>query len=375
MQNAAGKQSVSTTFHERIGHDAMPEKSNLSPVHVYNEWDPVEEIIVGAPQYAALPHNDKGFEAIQRSTKDLFQALSSGAYPQKIIEETEEDIQLFIAELQKLGIIVRRPDPIQHNDDIKTLDWAASHFFCYCPRDVLLAIGTTIIESPNVFRSRYFETFAYRNILVDYMLKGSKWISAPKPRLLDEGYNLSDPKSLALRDLEPVFDAANIIRAGRDIFYLVSDSGNEMGLLWLQSILGDDYRVHACRNLYSSMHIDSTLGLLRPGLVLINPTRVTPDNIPEPLKKWDTLVAPEMVEIKYSEMGSFSTPWLGMNLLMLSPTLAVVDKHQKPLIKLLEQQGIDVLPLLLRHGRTLGGGFHCITLDVRRRGRLENYFS
>ena len=63
-----------------------------------------------------------------------------------------------------------------------------------------------------------------------------------------------------------------------------------------------------------------------------------------------------------------------MNLLMLAPDLAVVDKHQLPLIKMLETNGINVLPLTLRHGRTLGGGFHCITLDVRRKGKLESYF-
>lgn len=58
--------------------------------------------------------------------------------------------------------------------------------------------------------------------------------------------------------------------------------------------------------------------------------------------------------------------------LRLSPKLAVVDKHQTELIKLLESRGIDVRPILLRHGRTLGGGFHCITLDVRRKGNSEN---
>lgn len=63
-----------------------------------------------------------------------------------------------------------------------------------------------------------------------------------------------------------------------------------------------------------------------------------------------------------------------MNLLMLSPKLAVVDKNQYPLIKLLESKGIEVIPVLLRHARQLAGGFHCVTLDVRRTGKLENYF-
>jgi hypothetical protein len=43
-----------------------------------------------------------------------------------------------------------------------------------------------------------------------------------------------------------------------------------------------------------------------------------------------------------------------------------VDKHQKKLIKTLEENNITVVPLELRHSRTLGGGFHCVTLDLLR---------
>lgn len=345
----------------------------MSLVNVHNEWDPVEEIIVGSPLNAVMPFEDKGFQVIQQASHDLFDALQPGAIPQKIIDETEEDIQIFIEELSKGDIQVKRPEPIACTEKFRTLDWEAEHYFSYCPRDIMLAIGQTIIETPNVFRSRYFETVGYKDILLEYMMSGAKWIAAPKPRLLDSVYNALHKEKSALNNLEPIFDAANILRMGKDIIYLVSDSGNELGCQWLQSILGEKYRVHPCRNLYSSMHIDSTISLLRPGLALINPSRVCDDNLPLPLKNWDHLICPEMVIYKYSDLGSFSTPWLGMNLLMLAPDLAVVDKHQASLIKLLEKNGITTIPLVIRHGRTLGGGFHCITLDVRRKGMFEDY--
>lgn len=346
----------------------------MSLVNVYNEWDPVEEILVGTPQYARMPAIDKGFEVLRQASADLFDSLAPGSVPQQIIDETEEDIQIFIETLIKLNIRVKRPEPVLFQGTFKTLDFEAEHYFSYCPRDILLAIGDTIIETPNVFRSRYFETQAYKPVLLDYMRSGARWIAAPKPRLQDALYNDTDKNQSALRNHEPVFDAANVLRAGKDLFYLVSDSGNELGWQWLQGYLGDQYRVHPCRDLYSSMHIDSTISLLRPGLALINPARVTHENLPPLLKKWDLLTAPEMVEYHYSSAGSFSSVWLGMNLLMLAPELAVVDKHQLPLIRLLEQNHINVIPLALRHGRTLGGGFHCITLDVRRQGKLEDYF-
>ena len=37
------------------------------------------------------------------------------------------------------------------------------------------------------------------------------------------------------------------------------------------------------------------------------------------------------------------------------------------LIKKLESRNFTVIPLELRHSRTLGGGFHCVTLDTQRR--------
>ena len=70
-----------------------------------------------------------------------------------------------------------------------------------------------------------------------------------------------------------------------------------------------------------------------------------------------------------------SSPWIGMNLLMLAPDLAVADAHQTDLINLLEQHKINTIPLKLRHSRLLSGGFHCITLDVKRKGTLEDYFT
>jgi len=66
--------------------------------------------------------------------------------------------------------------------------------------------------------------------------------------------------------------------------------------------------------------------------------------------------------------------WIDMNAFSINPDLVVVDKDQTALIKLIEKQGIDVIPIKLRHSKMMGGGFHCVTLDIRRAGKLERYF-
>jgi scyllo-inosamine-4-phosphate amidinotransferase 1 len=346
----------------------------MSKVNTHNEWDPLEEVVVGSAIGARWPMINTDLHAIRfRGEKDLTHILT-GDIQQDVIEESEEDLNELAATLEKLGIVVHRPEPLDFSRKFATPDWNSDGMYNYCPRDIFLTVGNKIIETPMSFRSRFFETIAYKELCIKCLQHGSEWFSAPKPRLSDEMYNIQDKDKSALNELEPVFDAANVLKIGRDILYLISDTGNELGYTWLQTILGDNYRVHPCRNLYASSHIDTTIVPLKPGVVLVNPSRVNSNNLPKIFKKWNVLKAPEPVDIGYKGMSSGSA-WMSLNTLMLRPDLAVVDKHQLPLIRLLEKSHIDIIPLQLRHARTLGGGFHCVTLDIRRKGTLEDYSS
>jgi scyllo-inosamine-4-phosphate amidinotransferase 1 len=340
-------------------------------VLVHNEWDPLEEVIVGSAAGARIPARDLSLHAIEyreRSWGDI----PSGPFPSGMIAETEEVLDELAEALTGCGVTVHRPDPTDTAGCVSTPDWSTTGFYNYCPRDILLAVGDTIIEAPMPLRARSRECSAYTRLRVACVESGSKWIAAPPPRLLDEIYNLSDLEDLALRNLEPVFDAANLLRVGRDIVYLVSAGANELGAAWLQTALGDDYRVDCCHGLYDSTHIDTTIALLRPGLVLLNPERVTRENMPKVFRDWEHLWCPELVDIGYTGAPISSTA-IGMNLLMVNPELAIVECEQRELIKALEAKRIEVLPMHLPHARTMGGGFHCVTLDLRRRGELESY--
>jgi N-dimethylarginine dimethylaminohydrolase len=241
----------------------------------------------------------------------------------------------------------------------------------------MLVIGDQIIETPNVIRSRAQETFSYRAMLVDYMRSGARWYSAPKPMLLDSLFEVDLGKPTP-RNHEPAFDAANVLRLGQDLIYLVSGTGNEMGGQWLQTVLGGKYRVHFLKDLYYGSHIDSTLAALRPGLMLCNPARLNEATLPDILKQWEVIYSPPMESAGKRDADylskSIGSAWIDMNLFSINSDLVVVDRDQSGLIRLLEKQGIDVIPLKLRHSRMLGGGFHCVTLDIRRAGTLQRYF-
>ena len=98
-------------------------------------------------------------------------------------------------------------------------------------RDILIVIGDEIIEAPMAWRSRFFEYRAYRPLIKEYFKQGAKWTTAPKPQMTDQLYDTQYPMedvmerhALAAQgkfvttEFEPCFDAADFIRAGRDIF-------------------------------------------------------------------------------------------------------------------------------------------------------------
>jgi len=348
----------------------------MSVVWSCNEWDQLEEVVVGNPLRARYPTPDLSTRLAEFPDRSL-EEIPRGSFPQQIIEETEEDLSAFVAVLEDLGITVKRPETWPHEARFSTVHWEAEGYYNYCPRDIMLVIGDQIIETPNVIRSRAQETLSYRAMMVEYFKSGAKWYSAPKPMLLDSLFDVDLSKPTPRND-EPAFDAANVLRLGRDLIYLVSGTGNELGGQWLQTILGEEYRVHFFKDVYYGSHIDSTFVALRPGLMLCNPGRLSDDTLPDLLKQWEVIYSPPMEATgRYGAdyvKRSIGSNWIDMNLFSINPNLVVVDRDQKGLIKLLEKHGLEVIPLKLRHSKMLGGGYHCITLDIRRKGTLQSYF-
>jgi N-dimethylarginine dimethylaminohydrolase len=349
----------------------------MSRVWSCNEWDPLEEVIVGNPLQARFPTPDLSSQLAEFPDRSLAE-IPRGPFPDKIIEETEEDLNKFVQVLTDLGVTVRRPQTWPHEARFSTVHWESQGYYNYCPRDIMMVIGDQIIETPNVIRSRAQEAFSYRKLLMEYMESGARWYSAPKPMLLDslfQGVDLTKPTP---RNDEPAFDAANVLRLGQDLIYLVSATGNELGGRWLQTILGDKFRVHFLKDVYYGSHIDSTLVALRPGLLLCNPSRVNNDTLPNVLKQWKVIYSPPMENTGRYDADYLSkcigSDWIDMNAFSVNPNLVVVDSDQTALIRLLEKEGLDVIPLKFRHSKMMGGGPHCTTLDIRRAGALQRYF-
>jgi N-dimethylarginine dimethylaminohydrolase len=346
-------------------------------INTHNDWDPLEEIIVGHANHARVTL-DKSQHSFSYADKSWDQIKNmEGPLPQWVIDEANEDIEGLVQVLEDLDVKVHRPKIIDWSQEFSTMDWTSKGWYSWCPRDLILPLSDMLIETPSPTRSRYFETRLYDDILYQAFDDGALWFSAPKPRLLDDIYDLeNDVKGRStLLDHEICFDAPNIVRIGRDLLYQISNSGNLKGFKWLKRLLEPmGYRLHYSE-LYSYAHFDSTIIPLRPGLVLLNSSRVNPDNCPKLFDNWDKIYFEDCIAqgTKIPGYHSPCSPYIGLNILSVDPNTVICDSLQVPLMKELEKYDIDCIPVTFRHAMTLAGGIHCTTLDLRRKGTLENY--
>ena len=297
----------------------------------YNEWDKLKEVVVGIATHANWPSDDPVFAEEAGKTLWTETPVPSGPVPQWIVDEANEDLDILAKTIMAYGAIVRRPQPY---------NWIERKgMYNYCPRDRLLIAGDTVVDTAMMYPCRNQEIAALDNII-----SGQKIIRMPK----NSGM---------------VLDAANIARLGDTWLFLESFSGNRAAYDWLCAQF-PKINIELV-NFYAGVHIDSTVVPLREGLVLLNGHRVNESNCPQAFDSWTKLYVDEVVAQDFYQYP-YASKWIALNMLVLDPCTVICDRHQTNLIKLLEQHKFTVIPLELRHSRTLGGGFHCVTLDTWR---------
>ena len=299
----------------------------------YNEWDQLEEIVVGTAHFANWPSNDPVFALESQKTTWHETPVPSGPVPNRIIDEANEDLDRLTLTLEELGVTVHRPKMINFQKQ--------DGMYNYCPRDRLLIYGNTIVDPAMMYPCRDMETEA-----------------------LEEVIYRADTVLRMPRDQDMVLDAANVLRLNDRMLFLESASGNKRAYSWLSKQF-PDVTIELC-NFYSGVHIDSTIVPLREGLVLLNATRVNEKNCPQVFKDWEKIYIDDVYEQDFYQYP-YASKWIALNMLVVNPSTIICDRSQMNLIKILEQHKFTVIPLELRHSRTLGGGFHCVTSDLNRK--------
>jgi scyllo-inosamine-4-phosphate amidinotransferase 1 len=300
-----------------------------------NEWDPLEKVIVGIATHANWPMTDPVFAEEARNSLWTDTPAPSGPVPDFIVDQANRELDILSETLLRYGATVYRPKPVDH---------VATHgMYNYCPRDRILVYGDTMVDVNMMYPCRNQEIRSYYRL----MAEAKRILTMP-------------------RDAGMTLDAANICRLDDTWLFLESASGNRAAYEWLCEKF-PKVNIELC-NFYSGVHIDSTITPLREGLVLLNASRVTEENCPKALKDWEKIwVTEDQIVAQDFYQYPYASKWIAMNMLALDPETVIIDAAQTKLIQLLKTKGIDSIPLTLSHSRTLGGGFHCVTLDTKRR--------
>lgn len=315
-----------------------------------NEWGQLKKIIVGVADYARVPLMDRSLRYINYADKSDVSDVIHGLYPDIVIQEANEDLEGLVSVLQQQGVEVVRPER-------KPTD-----YYNFCPRDCIFIHKELSLATPMPLRSRKYNWKAFAHH-IDNLIH----VPCSCDNQLYNENCIGNKDVLALTEHSPSFDAANVIRANDDLLYLVSNTGNLKGARLLQNLVGPEVKVHLLKDVYSYIHIDSTVAFLREGLMMVNPSRVkSKDDLPEPFRSWDIIFAPEPYDTGYYGTYNNASPWGNLNLLSINENLVILEEHQHDTRKELEKYGIESIMIPWRHGRTLAGYFHCVTLDLDR---------
>ena len=395
-------------------------------VSSWNDWDPLKRVIVGRCDNSVIPPEEPATS--EKVPVDSEMRGMWGLRPLETVERGNECLENLVKILEDRGVVVDRPTPLQWNQAIGTPDFRNdSMMTCMPPRDILLTIGNEIMAAANSFRCRYYEYLAYWPLMEEYFEQDPdfKWTQAPRPRLTDRSYkhNYYDEKiSLEERlertaakdfvttEVEPMWDAADVMRMGKDLFIQHGLTTNRAAMDWFQRYY-PEYRVHAVNfpgDPYP-IHIDATFVPLRPGLIINNPHRP----LPEPQRAifeandWEVVDAaqpahdeppalcyssvwlsmnclvldPKTVIVEAAQPAHteppalcYSSVWLSMNCLVLDPKTVIVEASEVYQQEQMDKLGMNVIPCDLRDAYPFGGGLHCSTADVYREGECLDYF-
>lgn len=335
--------------------------------NVYQHWDPLKVCVVGRsypPEFYSwiqIPH-----------VRDLFE---------KIAIETEEDYQKIIGKLQEFNVEVLRPEI--HPDLSSYLLPDDSRYMIppMFPRDSMIMIGDIFYHDRRSLGIEEWKS-GYEHVIQCIRSQGNQ----TKISLNQQWIN-----------------GAMVSRIGRDL-YFGTDSYNVDQKILLEKLQPEfpDYRTHIVN---SGGHSDGTYCPVCPGLI------ISLQDIPtyaETFPGWEVVYLPgqswgavkPFLDLKAKNHGRWWIPgfeydqavidvvenwldhWVGyveetvfdVNMLIIDPKNVMVFNHNDQVFDALLRYGITPHIVPFRHRYFWDGGIHCVTLDLHREGKMQDYF-
>lgn len=233
-----------------------------------------------------------------------------------------------------------------------------------------MVVGDTVIVSCFSWHCRRHEAeLAYESTFQYLEAKGYRLIRPLTPPVHDTIFDVDPGAKFCTNNSRVAFDAADFIRLGTTIVGQLSNATNQKGIEYVRAHLPLGYELIIIETAKDkAFHIDATLVPIGPDTALYNPDAVSEEELRrhKPLNTWRLLPRPvKPVWHKYPPPYMCS-PWLSLNVLMLDEKRVFCEKDDLEMQAYYRDLGIEPIALPFKHVWSLGGSFHCATVDLRR---------
>jgi glycine amidinotransferase len=346
----------------------MP-SSRIPTVSADNEWSPLRSVIVGTAEHSCFPSEPEHMIEATMPSEHQANFKPHHAFPSEILKKAQIELDNFASILKREGIEVRRPTKV---------DWTKfGGYTGAMPRDGLMTVGNTIIEACFAWGCRRHEIqFAFANILQDLEEDDStKVIRAPiySHDTIYDGIKTGTNEhghAWAINNSRPAFDTADFMRFGKVIIGQLSNVTNMRGVEYLRAVIPPQYTVEVLdTDDPHAMHIDATILPLRKNLLIYNQDRVTEESLRKHavFRDWEMHPYPFAVEPRDDPPLFMTSPWLVLNALSIDENRIMVEAKDTRFANWIQEQfGMKAIMCPFQHVNSIGGSFHCATVDLVR---------
>jgi len=309
---------------------------------------------------------------------------------QKILKETNEDLQEFKRVLEGLGVEVHQPEPLDRS--ILGNKQQIPHVPLQ-PRDVFLTLGNKCYQQNTHQVYDYMKDIVHEDCLVDLFneVYGPGGASFEGHELISGANSVKLGKHIIM----PADGEKGDVHPDRPMFDHIIDKWKQLGYEIIQT---DEVG-----------HTDGIISFIKPGAFM----RVgkSPQQEKELLDKWDRLELGEQGSVLLSNSkwmqekslvngrwwidGEQDNPqlhkfindwcdhWVGyvaetvfdINTLGVSEECILVSSYNKEVFDFMKKHKVEPIIVPLRHRYFWDGGLHCCSLDLVREGDREDYIS
>lgn len=387
-------------------------------INSWDEFQPLEAVVVGST------YDSSFFDGVKdKKVADVFK---------KLVDETSEDIEYFKSQMRSHGIEVFQATPTELGYKTSILDYAdvngkigyntehpdiiRDSLIPIHPlqvRDDSVVMGNKILVTDNTFEvhgytKKFVEWFgadqvdlSIYNGNIDFRRTEDNLQQFIETWGLDVDYaTLTTEERNALFDMHVLkgFCSPNITRIGKKCLV---DLWQTEGAV---DILRAKYPEFNYETLLLGGHNDGIFSVLKPGVVIAGPWfKGSESNFKDwAIEYFDDPSWPQVskwLDLKAKNKGKWWVPgeetntefthfvesvlphWTGyveetifdLNCLVVDDKHIVVNTNSPELYAVLERHGLTPIHCPIRHRYFWDGGWHCLTLDVRRRGGQLDY--